>query len=305
MRRINRIGSALFSIVTIGALLMGVTSAAQAQPGPSVSVNYDFLPYQDFSDPIVMDDGTVIDNASVQLRKTRTALSYPMIFSEGRTVLVHELTYQLIDFRYREIQNPLRRLHSAGYTLIMQHQLSPKWSLLALGTPSLASDLGADVSEDDFSFQAAVVSIRHFSERFSMGFGAAYSSQFGSPMPLPVVAFDWNNGKNLTAKAILPVSFEFWYRPGSRIDLGLLVAGDGNSFRGDPTVYQVAHPELRYRMLTVGPAAKITLTPTVRLNVEAGLIGLHRFEFYDSDTEAYSYDLEPRQYVRVGLQFGQ
>jgi hypothetical protein len=61
---------------------------------------------------------------------------------------------------------------------------------------------------------------------------------------------------------------------------------------------------LRYTMLTLGPAARINLTPWVQLHLEAGLIGLHRFEFFDGDDEVESYDMDPKQYARVALRFG-
>jgi hypothetical protein len=53
-----------------------------------------------------------------------------------------------------------------------------------------------------------------------------------------MVAFDWNNGKNVMAKAILPMSFEFWYRPGPVFDSGMLLSGDELSrlFRRRPKV---------------------------------------------------------------------
>jgi len=286
-------------------LVTGIATVAPAQTGPSVSISYDFLPYQDFSDPVVTDSGVTIEDAAVQLRKMRTSLSYPLVFSQGRTVLVQELTYQLIVFKYRGFESALERLHAASYTVMLQQQLSQKWTMWALGTPSLASDLGAEISEDDFNFQAAVIFIRHFSDRFSIGFGAAYSTQFGSATPLPVLGFDWNNGKNLMAKAILPVSLEFWYRPGAFADVGFVVSGDGNNFHGDPAVYEVTNPELRYTMLTAGPAAKIALAGNLRMRAEAGIIALHRFEFYDGDTKHSSSDLEPSPYVRVGLEYGQ
>lgn len=147
----------------------------------------------------------------------------------------------------------------------------------------MASDLKADISEDDFNFQAAAIAIRHYSERFSLGLGVAYSTQFGDAAPLPVLAFDWNNGKNLQFKAILPVSLEFWCRHSERLDVGLVTAGDGNNFHGDPDIYGVENPNLRYTMLTLGPVARINVTSWVQLHLEAGLIGLHRFEFFDGD----------------------
>lgn len=309
MRNINLIKPALFFGVVLGSLLIGTPAILKAQPGLSFSFSYDFLPYQDFKDPVVDTvtgtDTTFFTDPQARLRKFRASLSYPVVFSKGRTVLVNDLSYQLIQFDYHNLETPVEKAHSASYTLMLQHRLSQKWSVWALATPSMASDLEAEISEDDFNFQAAIIFIRHFSERLSLGIGAAYSTQFGSAEPIPILALDWNNGKNLMAKAILPVSLEFWYRPGRRVDLGLLLSGDGNNYHGDPALYLVANPELRYTMLTIGPAAKITLPKKVRLNVEVGIIGLHRFEFYNGDNEVASYDLEPSPYVRVGLQYGQ
>jgi hypothetical protein len=294
-------------LTLLWASTCGIASL-EAQPGPTVSVTYDALPYQEFKESIVEsadgNDTTFLDNAQVQLQKLKATLTYPIVFSKGRTVLVNDLSYQLILFKYRGIETPLKRLHAASYTLMLQHRLSRKWSVWALATPSLASDLEAEVSENDFNLQAATIFIRHFSERLSIGLGAAYSTQFGSAIPLPILAFDWNNGKNLMAKAVVPVSFEFWYRPGSKLDLGLVMSGDGNNFRGDPAIYQVTNPELRYTMMTIGPVAKITLFDGLKLHMEGGVIALHRFEFFDGDNEDASYDLKPSQHLRVGLQYG-
>jgi len=304
MKDCNIIKTVLILFLTLTVINSG-NSKLQAQPGPTFSVSYDILPYQDFDKPIILEDSSSINNAQVKISTVRANFSYPIVFSESKTILVNEFSYQLIEFEYRNLSNPINRLHSGSYTLMLQQRVSEKWSLWVLATPSIASDLKAEVSKDDFNFQAAMISIRHFSERFSLGFGAAYSTQFGSKIPLPVIAFDWNNGENLIAKAILPVSLEFWYRSNSHLDVGIVVSGDGNNFHGDPEIYKVTNPELRYTMLTIGPAAKLKVSNKLVLNFETGLIGLHRFEFYDNDNEINSYDLKPRQYVRIGFSFGE
>lgn len=86
--------------------------------------------------------------------------------------------------------------------------------------------------------------------------------------------------------------------------MALVLSGDGNNFRGDPDIYLVADPEVRYTSLTAGPAVKIRLTKLVHLQFESGIIALHRFDFFDGDTEAASYDLKPKQYARISLRFG-
>jgi len=298
----------LLLVGTVSILGTMGASIAGAQGGPSVSISYDVIPFQKMDEPIINtisgSDTTYFDDPRVKLKKLRAALSFPVVFAQGRTVLVNDFSYQMIEFEYQNWDYPLNRLHAASYTLMLQQRLSQKWSVWAMGTPSMASDLKAEVSEKDFNIEVVAVFIRHFSQRLSVGFGAAYTTQFGTGEWVPILAFDWNNGKNLMARAIIPTSLEFWYRPDPRVDLGLIVSGDGNSFRGDPEIYEVAEPELRYTMLTVAPAAKIYLTKLLQLNIEAGIIGLHRFEFYDGDHESGSYDLKPSQYLRIGLRFG-
>lgn len=299
----------LFILVVLLLLIASVRSVS-AQSGPTFTISMDYMPYQGFKDKLLdsvvvaTGDSVYFDDPLVQLNKIRGSFTYPLVFAEGRTVLVNDFTYQLIEFKYRDFRHALSRLQSAAYTLMLQRRLSQKWSGWILGTISLASDLKAEVSGDDFNAQTAIIFIRHFSERFSLGAGAAYSTQFGDAALIPILAFDWNNGSNLLAKAIIPVSFEFWYRPCKKADIGLLISGDGNNFRGDPRIYEVLNPELRYTMMTVGPAAKIYLNKWATLNIEGGIIGLHRFEFFDGNTEHGSYDLDPDYYIRTGFTFG-
>jgi hypothetical protein len=303
MRNLDSIRRAVV-VIAIVTMTTALATAAQAQ----VSVTYDLLPYQKFDDTDVTSqpagDTAVADQPRVQLRKLRASVSYPVVLVRDKTVLINGLSYQLIEFRYRNLTYPLERLHSASYTAMLQHRLSRGWSVWAMATPSLASDLRTEVSEKDFTFQAGVIGIRHFGESFALGLGVAYTNQFGSGEVLPVVGFDWNNGRNLTARAIVPTSLEFWYRPNATLDLGVVVSGDGNNFHGDPDLYQVVDPQLRYTMLTAGPAARIKLIGYLRLTLEGGIIGLHRFEFFDGDNKADSVDLKSSAYGRFGLAFG-
>ncbi len=287
-------------------LLFGMSNAVDAQPGPSFSVSYDFFPYQKFDDP----DSAALEGVEVQVTALNLEASYPLVFSQGRTVLVNQIFYQLREIDYRNWgaelgEEPhLKRLHAVKYTLTLRHVLSQKWYLLTLTTPGLASDFEADITGDDFTYEAAVVFVRQFSERWALGFGAAYSNQFGEPLPLPVLAFEWNNGSNLRANGIVPVNLEFWYLPRPNLELGLVLKADGNRYHGDPDIYGVDNPLGIYSALTVGPSARIHLSKAMHLNVEGGFIPFHRFEFYDGDKEASDYSLRPGAYLRAGIQIG-
>ena len=91
-----RFSLVIFCALTLASGLLPGSGApvAQAQPGPSLSFSYDFLPFVGFDEPVDTGSGAFVDNAELQLRKLRASFSLPIVFSEGRTVLVNELAYQ-------------------------------------------------------------------------------------------------------------------------------------------------------------------------------------------------------------------
>lgn len=294
----RRRGVFVFEILVLAA----ITLPAQAQPEPSFSVSYDVLPSQEFKNPDVG-----LENARVGTNVLNLRGSYPLVFSEGKTVLVNELFYQRRDFEYEQFPEgdpPLNHLHAGHYMLMLQQALSENWFLWAFVMPGLASDLEAELSIHDFNLQTAAIFTRQFSDTFSLGFGVAYSTLFGVPLPLPVLAFDWNNGSKLMAKGILPSNLELWYRPGKALDLGLLVEVDGNNYRGDPLIYEVPNPEFRYSVLTLGLASRFHLSERLHLLAKGGMLTSYHFEFWDGDDKAGTFDLKPSGFLSVGIEFG-
>lgn len=190
-------------------------------------MTFDALPYSKFTDPPAgTPDGEIRDGA------VSLTASYP-VFSEGRTVFIAELYYQRREFDYRNFPSgdpDIKDIHAANLTFTVQHGLSQKWSLLVMATPGFATDFEGDFNADDMNFQTVLVFMRQVSPKFTYGFGAVYSTQFGQPIPLPVLAFNWNNGKNMRWDTILPVSSEFWHAP-SKFEWGLLLKVDGNQYQ--------------------------------------------------------------------------
>jgi hypothetical protein len=289
--------------------LLGISIGdAFAQAGPFLSFTWDYFPYQNFEDPA---EG--LEDVEVAVHRLNATLSWPIVFAEGRTVLANTLSYELLDTDYRnwpdtlngepEGEPEINLLYAAEYTLMLQHRLSQGWSLLALATPGLVSDLKGEISLDDFNLQTAVIFIRHFSERFSLGLGGAYSTQFGEALPLPVLSFEWNNGANLRARGVVPSNLEFWYQPERRIDVGMRMSVDGNEYHGDPEIFEVDDPRARYSTLTFGPSLKVHLSGRVQLHVEGGIVGVHRSDFYDGDTEVATYNLGTGPFLRTGMRF--
>jgi len=290
------------SLLFLGAIFITENSVAQLEP--SWTVGYDILPFQEVDGSIEMEDGSLVDDAEVRLSRVRTSFKYPKIYFQGKTIVFHEISYQGIGFDYRKTTSLIDRLHALGYSLTALHTLSEKWSMLFIGKSSLASDFDTDITGEDFSFQSAAIFNRQINENLTMGLGIAYSTQFGKAEALPLLSIDWNNGAKWSINTILPSNLDIWYDHSQRVKLGFLVTIDGENFRFSPGNYEDEYPKpnLRYTMITMGPTAKISLSKKSLLNIESGIVGLHRFEFYSENVEVVSNDLKPNWYIKLGFE---
>jgi len=313
MKKITKSRRNLFPYFVLCLLLVGVSGNAFAQMGQTfgISLKYDFLPYQPFADP---EKGTFEEDVELQEHTFSVQLSFPLTFAEGKTLLLNHLNYQRTAFDFRnwdDVQGgeQIDQVQSISYTAFLLQQLSEKWQLAAAVTPGLASDFEgvesfSDLSSDDVTFTAILGVIRKFNENFSLGAGVAYERDFGDPLPLPFIYFDWNIRPNLHATGILPQNLAISYTLHPMIDLGLLYQIDGNRYHGDPDKYGVDNPQMAYTIGTIGPTAQIHLTKWFHLYVEGGYTFLRNFEFRDGDDEKRSLDTDQTVYLRTGILFG-
>lgn len=290
-------------------LIISIVQICNAQiQGPSFSASYDFYPYSNLKEP---DPGTFQDELQIRVATIKIKAAYPNLVSQ-RTFLMHEILYDRFDMDYvnwDEIQGgrEIPHGHAVKYNLMIMHTFSDKWSLLAFITPGLASDFAAKLSKDDFTIETAIVFIYKFSPKFSLGAGLAYSRQLGEPLPLPVLALDWNNGTNMRARAILPANLEVWYMMSPRFELGLVLNGDGNEYHGDPGRYGGDNPKMKYSVFTMGPSLKYRLNESWSILIDGGYTFQRRFEFtneFGSTEVEEILDLENAAYVRIGFQLG-
>lgn len=282
----------------IAGLLLCTALSSTAQ----ISIKFDSFPFQNFSKPI---EG--LENAEVSSNATTIGVAHTFTLKPQRTELEIGLSWERREFSYRGFSGEapdIDALHSAELSFTLTHAISEKWSLMAIVTPGLASDLHGDVTKDDFNFQTVIAGIRRVNSRFAYGFGAVYSTQFGEPIPLPVLLFDWNNGGKLSWLTILPVSSELWYAHSDRFHIGMVMGVSGNKYQGDPERYDVDDPELQYSVITVGPSARVALGGGTLLQIEGGVVPYHKFEFFDGSKEEESFNLKSSAFMRFGLQVG-
>lgn len=313
MKNITQCTRTLLSFIVVCLVLTGVSRNAFAQMGQTfgISLTYDFLPYQPFADP---EKGTFEEDVELQDQTFGVQLSFPVAFAEGKTLLLNHLHYQRMAFDFRNWDDirggeQIDQVQSISYTAFLLQQLSEKWQLAVAVTPGLASDFEgvesfSDLSSDDVTLTAMVGAIRKFNENFSFGAGIAYERDFGDPLPLPFLYFDWNIRPNLHASGIVPQNVALSYTLNPMIDLGLLFRIDGSRYHGDPDKYGVDNPQMAYTVGTIGPTAQIHLTKWCHISVEGGYTFLRNFEFRDGDDEERSLDTDQTFYLKAGISLG-
>lgn len=303
----------VFTSIVLCILFLDI-EILSAQMGPSLSLSYDFYPYTGLLNPNtepINGDRNFEQDLEIRIATLNVRANYPVVLKQNRTYLINELLFDRFDLDYTKWNKEQagggpkpEHVYAIKYSLMLRHILSQKWYYMAFIVPGLASDFKGKLTFDDFSFEAAVVFVRQFSSNTGLGFGLAYSRFFGEPFPMPVLALEWNNGSNLKSSIILPVSLELWYAMSNIIELGFVGGVQGNQYHGDPELYGVGNPQMRYSVTTLGPAVNIGLGKLVKIRFDAGINLFRRFEFYNDDEKVRSYNLKNAGFVRIGLKIG-
>jgi hypothetical protein len=282
-------------------IIPGTSGFAQQVFG--ASVEYGLFPYVNLADP---DSDT--EGLEIQTDIKSVGLAFPLALQGGKIVIFNQLNYRRADFSFKNLpegSTELEQAQSVNYTFFMIDSLSEKWSLVAVLTPGLASDFEADeITSNDFTLQAIFGFIRKYSPNFQLGFGLAYMRDFGRPIPLPFIYFDWKNGDRLSATGLVPTDMSLTYKFNPKIDLLLAMRFMGDRHHGNPDKYSAKNPQLEYSEGTISPALQVHFTKWLHVKIEAGYAFYRNFEFLDGDKTAESYDLEPTFYYRANLVFG-
>jgi hypothetical protein len=307
MDRVTRVIAKALPCFVWFLVLVGIATGVSGQQLIGISAEYGLFPYRHLANPEV---GTFEEDLEIELTALNLRASFPLVFAQGRTLVLNSIEYGRLSFDYRNWdygeggnQN-LKVAHSVEYTSFLMHALSQKWRLIAVVTSGLASDFKGDVSGDDFTFEAVLGAIRQFGKDFSFGLGVAYVRDFGEPLPLPFLAFEWKITPDIDAKGLLPQSLEVSYGLSPKVDLGLAMKVAGNRYHGDPSTYDADNPQLKHTIVSAGPTAQIHFSKWLHLNLEGGYVFVHNFEFLDGDDLARSLDLKQTGYLRAGLQLG-
>jgi hypothetical protein len=294
---------------TLRALLCALFLAPTvgfAQLGPTLTLTSEVWPSRSLSNAEIAGDAVALDGTTLGTVSTGLALSYPVVPNGGRTVLVPRLSVQQLRFDHDgwpQATPAADEAYLIDLGLAVQHQLSARWALRADLSPSLASDFDQTLATDDFVLQGAVLAIRQTSPHFAAGFGAAYSTVFGSPIPIPLVLLQ-GSGDGWRAEALLPSNVQAWWVPSERVEMGLSVEALGSRHRLGAHEGLLDRPYAEALTLTAGPSVNVRLTPWLRVGLDSGVSLYRQVRVTDGDDEVNRYEPGQTFFVRTRLTLG-
>ncbi len=245
-----------------------------APPIPSVSVGYTYFPYQTLQRT---DTGERI--ADLRVTVQQVSVTYPIVANNGRTRLDLTAAYQRLQFDYRDLSYPLDSVQAVSVTAFLRQKLTDKWGLILVTAPGYADDFKGSASLDALNVAVVAAGTYRFSDQVEVGLGAAVTSLFGEPLPMPVASVDWTITDRLRFKSIVPVNTELSWLPIDPLGLRAAILVSGSNYHGAESVYGVSNPQLNYSAVTTDLGARWFILSSLYLTIHGGYTLFRRFEF--------------------------
>ena len=243
-------------------------------PMPSASVGYTYYPYRTLERA-----GTGERLGKVRVTSQQATASYPIVANQGRTRLDLSVSYQRLQFEYRDMTHPLDSVQAIGATAFLRQRLTNEWGIILVATPAYADDFKGRASADAVTLTFVGAGSYRFSDRLEVGLGVAMQNVFGEPLPMPVAAVDWTITDHLWLKSILPLNAELTWLPVRALGLRAALLANGGTYHGSESVYGVPNPQLNYSAVSADLGARWFMLPSLHLTVHGGYTLFRRFQF--------------------------
>lgn len=303
----------LRSFMLMAALVAGVCNAslfAQDLPRPTLTIESSANQFSQFSKSA--SQALTDQKSSVGSVLFSGSFVYPIVAAQGRTILFFQTGYRQRGFGYRDwpegISRELNSIHEATVSLTGRRQFSERWALSINLTSQAASDFEKNqLTPEDMKYTAMVVTERQMNDKLSWGLGAAFTSNFGSLLPIPIITLRWDDGESWSASAFLPSSFDIWYRTSDKFRFGLSAAAEGQQYHTAilPNASKSDNLQLQYISANMGPAVRWSPLSSFALTLRGG-VAFQSLLFFDGTKKIKdtNYSLDPCGFVQIGTEIG-
>lgn len=169
--------------------------------------------------------------------------------------------------------------------------------MLSFGYHGEASDWGFDA----IRLHGGVLYDTAYGEHSRIGGGIFYAADFGTPLPLPMLFYQYE-GERYKFDIMPPARMFGWMKfPEAKTEAGLGLSVRGDQYHvNEGTTLPVN--KIKYSALTIGPAARWRPTEAISLSLDAGYSLYNRFEAFSGDTRIK--DLTPERGWYYAATFG-
>lgn len=299
------------SFILTAAIVAGVCKSAlfaQDLPRPTLTIESSANQYSLFSKSA--SQALTSQKSSVGNILFSGSFVYPIVADQGRTIVFLQTGYRQRRFGYHDwpdgISRELNSIHEATVSTTGRRQLSERWALSINLTAQAASDFEKfKLTPEDMKYTAMIVAERQMNDELSLGLGAAFTTSFGSLLPLPIITVRWDDGESWSASAFLPSSFDIWYRTSDELRFGLSAAAEGQQYHTAilPNASKSDNLQLQYISATIGPAVRWSPLSSLALTLRGG-VTFQSLLFFDGTDEikGTDYNLDPCGFLQIATE---
>jgi len=262
---------------------------------------FEFIPASD----IVQTNNTSPNNLNIEVTRLSIGEVIPTIYCRKNSRILYGIRYDLLYLNYDNWNFPSNEpeyLHFIRNEFTLIQNISENWQITGLVNVGLATDLKEKISWDDVHIHAYTYLSNVTFPEVGYGFGIIYTSDFGSPLFLPLIRGYWKPSEQFRFDLFIPKNVSFRYIPNKSSEIGIKSMVYGNRYHLGKYTPNGNNANLNYSVITLGPVFKHRLFSCFFLVAEAGYTLHRRFEIQDSD---FSEKLNPdnNYYFRAGLIF--
>ncbi|WP_130857965.1 DUF6268 family outer membrane beta-barrel protein [Olivibacter jilunii] len=246
-------------------------------------------------------------NTKIGFREFGAYVNFPKVLKNNKTIIVNGLSYGFVEANLFDADsgNDFERdFHRISYNFIAIHQLQNNWTLTARLSPTLASDFKESLSWDDYIMQGSLMAVKRLNPYTSIGGGFVYTTNLGTPLPLPGFQMRYEKGRQHLL-IFLPAVIDYGYQldAANKWKIGLRTGLNGANFNVSTSDnYIGSEPDrLKYFRANVGPVVNYKITNVIQLEAFGGLSAMRKYRFEDHQGNESKYDSERSSFINIGI----
>jgi len=242
------------------------------------------------------------DSLEVSLTEYEVSALFPVLRKEKFSLLTGG-TYHLVipDNNEETLDN---NFYSLGFNLIGAYTLSEKASLAFNIFPSFAASSNSPTfSGDSFVMQGGVFYSKKVSDKFSYNIGVISTTQFGSPIFLPLFGMS-HKGEKMRLDINLPSSLTAKWNYKKRFSYGLRFSVNGSLYSLDEqTGFGANVDQVRFSRVRLGPEFTYRLKGPLVFSLFGGMAAGRTYEFEVEGVDDVDFSLDSGPFFAVRISF--